>query len=96
VVEEAVDEIVVDRTDHLSGVRLANGRVVPREVLFVPPRFEPNSAVLAGLGCDRDPDGWVLVDPNGRTTIAGVWAAGNVVDPRAQLISRRSRASSGP
>jgi len=26
-------------------------------------------------------------DPEGRTSVPGVWAAGNVVDPKAQLIS---------
>jgi thioredoxin reductase len=29
----------------------------------------------------------VVVDGSGRTSIPGVWAAGNVVDPRAQVIT---------
>jgi hypothetical protein len=33
------------------------------------------------------------VDPTGRTTVAGVWAAGNVVDPRAQVITAAGAAS---
>ena len=59
----------------------------PRDALFVPPRFVPNSALLVGLGCDVDPDGWVTVDSTGRTSVPGVWAAGNIVDPRAQVIT---------
>jgi thioredoxin reductase len=55
--------------------------------LFVPPRFVPNSALLIGLGCDADTDGWVNVDTTGRTNVPGVWAAGNIVDPRAQVIT---------
>src|SRR3954447_19704123 len=47
VVEGAVERVVVDGGDHLQGVRLADGRVVPREVLFVPPRFVPNDTLLA-------------------------------------------------
>ena len=55
--------------------------------LFVPPTFVPNSALLVGIGCDVDDDGWVRVDSTGRTSVSGVWAAGNVVDPRAQVIT---------
>ena len=64
-----------------------DGCVVPRDALFVPPRFVPNNDLLVGLGCDVDADGWVTVDNTGRTSVPGVWAAGNVVDPRAQVIT---------
>ena len=73
--------------DQLRGVQMHDGCVIPRDALFVPPRFVPNSTLLVGLGCDVDADGWVTVDTTGRTSVAGVWAAGNVVDPRAQVIT---------
>jgi thioredoxin reductase len=73
--------------DALRGVELAGGRVVPREVLFVGPRFAPRADLLAGLGCATGDDGWVRTDPTGRTSVPGVWAAGNVVDPRAQVVT---------
>ena len=66
---------------------MRDGCVIPVDALFVPPRFIPNSALLVGLGCDVDTDGWVTVDPTGRTSVLGVWAAGNIVDPRAQVIT---------
>jgi thioredoxin reductase len=48
----------------------------------------PNSdKLLTSLGCELDDSGFVVVDPTGRTTATGVWAAGNVVDPRLQVIS---------
>jgi thioredoxin reductase len=87
VVEGTVDGLVVDDSDQLCGVQLRDGCVIPREALFVPPRFVSNDNLLVGLGCNRDSDGWVAVDSTGSTSVAGVWAAGNVVDPRAQLIS---------
>jgi thioredoxin reductase len=31
--------------------------------------------------------GFAIVDATGGTSAAGVWAAGNVVDPRAQVIT---------
>jgi len=86
IVESPVDGLVVDH-DRLVGVRLADGRVVPRDALFVPPRFVPNNALLVGVGCAVDDAGWPMTDGTGRTSVHGVWAAGNVADPRAQVIT---------
>jgi thioredoxin reductase len=66
---------------------MSDGCVVPRDALFVPPRLVPNNQLLVGLGCDLDAEGWVTTDTAGRTSVPGVWAAGNLVDPRAQVIS---------
>ena len=87
IVEGAIDRLVIDDRDELRGVQMSDGSVVPIDALFVPPRFIPNNALLVGLGCDVDADGWTTVDNTGRTSVAGVWAAGNVVDPRAQVIT---------
>ena len=35
----------------------------------------------------------ILVDATGRTSIPGVWAAGNAVDPRAQVITAAGQGS---
>ena len=72
---------------------MRDGCVIPRDALFVPPRFVPNNTLLVGLGAEVDTDGWVTVDATGRTTVAGVWAAGNVVDPRAQVITAAGAAA---
>lgn len=92
VVEGGVTGVLVD-VDRLSGIRLADGRVVTRDILFVPPRFRPNNDLLVRLGCDVDQNGWATTDPNGRTDIPGVWAAGNVVNPRAQVITAAGEGS---
>jgi thioredoxin reductase len=73
--------------DALRGVELAGGRVVPRAALFVGPRFVARDELLSGLGCATGEDGWVRTDPTGRTSVPGVWAAGNVVNPRAQVVT---------
>ena len=86
VVEGLVERLVLD-DDQLRGVQMDDGCVVPRDALFVPPRFVPNSALLDSLGCDVDAAGWVIADGTGRTSVPGVWAAGNVIDPRAQVIT---------
>jgi thioredoxin reductase len=86
VVEGAIEQLVV-KDDRLCGVVMDDGCVVPRDALFVPPRFVPNNQLVVDLGCTVDDDGWVVTDATGHTGVAGVWAAGNVVDPRAQVIT---------
>ncbi|WP_019815903.1 NAD(P)/FAD-dependent oxidoreductase [Saccharomonospora saliphila] len=86
IVEGEVTRIVLEG-GAVSGVELADGRVVPRRTVFVGPRFVPRDRLLTSLGCEVDDNGWVRVDPSGRTSVAGVWAAGNVVDSPAQLIN---------
>src|SRR5689334_18984841 len=93
VVEGTIENLVIDDTDRLCGVQMRDGCVIPRGALFVPPRFVPHNTLLVGLGAEVDTDGWVTVDATGRTTVAGVWAAGNVVDPRAQVITAAGAAS---
>jgi thioredoxin reductase len=86
IVEGTIEQLVI-ADDKLRGVQMSDGCVVPRDALFVPPRLVPNNQLLVGLGCDLDAEGWVTTDTAGRTSIPGVWAAGNLVDPRAQVIS---------
>jgi thioredoxin reductase len=93
IVEGSVAQLdIVD--DHLVGVRMDDGSVVPLDAVFVPPTFVPHSDLLVGLGCERNADGWVVVDGTGATSTPGVWAAGNVVDPRAQVITAAGAGSS--
>src|SRR5919206_3852913 len=86
VIEGSIEQLVID-DDTLRGVQLDDGCVVPRDALFIPPRFVPSNQLVVNLGCRVDDDGWVNTDGTGRTSIPGVWAAGNLVDPRAQVIT---------
>ena len=72
---------------------MASGEVVARTAVFVRPRLIPNAGVLSGLGCATNPDGWHSVDPSGRTSVPGVWAAGNAINPRAQVITAAGEGS---
>ena len=92
VVDGLVDQLVV-RGDRLTGVLMSDGRVVGRDAVFVRPEFVANDALLTGLGCATGPDGWVVTDPTGTTSVSGVWASGNAVNPRAQVISAAGEGS---
>ena len=75
----------------LAGVRLADGTVVPCTAVFVGAATgtNPRDALLRDLGAEFA-DGPVtdlpVADASGRTSVPGVWAAGNVVDPTAQVV----------
>ena len=91
-VEGAAQRVLVEG-DRLCGVELDGDRIVACEALFVPPRFVPNSDLLVGLGCDLDEHGWPIADADGLTSVAGVWVAGNVANPRAQVITAAGEGS---
>jgi thioredoxin reductase len=93
IVEGRVARLVVD-DDRLRGVELEDGTVVPCTAVFVRPRPLPNDDLLVGLGCAVDDMGWVQSDDVGRTTVPGVWVAGNAANPRAQVITAAGEGSS--
>lgn len=92
IVEGSVHHLVV-QGHQLTAVAMVDGRSIPRRALFVPPRFVPNDALLTGVGCEVDEQGWVIAGPNGTTSVPGLWVAGNVANPRAQVISAAGEGS---
>ena len=87
VVDGTVARLVIEH-DRLVGVGMADGRVIARTAVFVRPGNVPHAdGFIAGLGCELDDAGFPKVDATGSTSVPGVWAAGNVVDPRAQVIT---------
>jgi thioredoxin reductase len=89
--EQPVTRLVVE-DDVLIGVEVADGRVVRRDAVFVAPRFVPHTGLLRRLGCVLDEHGWVVAD-GGRTSVPGVWVAGNVSNPRGQVITAAGEGS---
>ena len=94
VVEGEVASLEVD-DDRLTGVRLQNGEVIPRSAVVVGPRFAARAGMLAGLGLETTthPSGMgehIEADAMGLTAVPGVWVAGNVTDPTAQVLASAS------
>ncbi|MFC5906199.1 NAD(P)/FAD-dependent oxidoreductase [Streptacidiphilus monticola] len=74
----------------VAGLRLADGTVVPREVLAVAPRMVARGALLAALGltAEQHPSRmgeFIPSEQGGRTAVPGVWVAGNITDLSAQV-----------
>jgi thioredoxin reductase len=79
--------------DHLEAVELRDGHRVRVTAAFLRPRFVPNDLLLSSLDCERDDAGWVRTDAVGQTSVPGVWAAGNVINPRAQVVTAAGEGS---
>ncbi|MGW0820668.1 NAD(P)/FAD-dependent oxidoreductase [Streptomyces sp. NPDC002845] len=81
--------LVVD-DGRLTGVRLADGTVHDREVLFVAPRAVPQTDLFTRLGAElrETPFGsYPVIDATGLTTVPGVWAAGNAIGFAEQVVN---------
>lgn len=80
---------------HLTGARLADGTRVALDALVIAPKFVANADLLAPFGLapvEMGIDGQVMAtriaaDPGGATAVPGIYVAGNVADPQAQVIS---------
>lgn len=83
--------------DHgaMTGVELEDGDVVPRNAGFVRPEWTPAIDYLDLPGLETDVDGLVAVDAGGRTSVPGLYAAGDATTPGPQqlLVAAGSGAS---
>ncbi|WP_406417740.1 NAD(P)/FAD-dependent oxidoreductase [Streptomyces sp. NBC_01614] len=81
---------LVIEDDRLTGVRLADGTVHTREVVFTAPRAVPQTDLLVQLGAEltETPFGaYPVVDGTGLTTVPGVWAVGNAMGFAEQVVN---------
>ncbi|MEB4616404.1 NAD(P)/FAD-dependent oxidoreductase [Leucobacter sp. M11] len=87
----------VSRVHAVAGgeVRIAAAdRAYDAGAVFVAPFPRPRLDGVHDLGLALDERGFVAVDAGGSTSVPGVWAAGNVSDPRAQVINAAAQGSS--
>lgn len=87
--------------DALSGMRMVDGRVVPRQVIAIATGLEARQDLLADLGLATAQlqlggvvaGDYLPADPAGLTATPGVWAAGNLAAPMAQVITSAAAGS---
>ncbi|MFJ5837379.1 NAD(P)/FAD-dependent oxidoreductase [Streptomyces shenzhenensis] len=84
--------------DQLSGARLMSGELVPLRAVAVAPQPAPRADYLGGLGLEpaAHPSGLgahIAADATGRTAVSGVWVAGNLADPHANVLGSAASGS---
>lgn len=62
----------------MTGIRLSDGEVVERDGGFVRPQWSNAIGYLDGFDVVTDADGFFVVDDGGRTSVPGLYAAGDV------------------
>ncbi len=82
----------------IEGIELTDGRRIPADAVVVGPRVHARVEAFEGIGLRPEPHpsgaGDVLVvDAEGQTSVRGVYAAGNVVDPSHQVIQAAAAGS---
>jgi len=69
----------------LESIELEGGRRLSRQVLlYSPPQRQ--TPLVEALGLALDDDGYVATDDSGLTSMPGVYAAGDLVTPRQQIV----------
>jgi thioredoxin reductase len=69
----------------LARIRFADGSSDDRAGLFFAPKFTP-SPLPAQLGCELDETGSMVIDEDGRTSVPGVFAAGDATVGKAAVV----------
>jgi thioredoxin reductase len=82
-----------EASDELS-LTLDDGSTAVYDAAFVAPVMQPRDEALGGLELARVPGTrWLQTDASGKTSRFGVWAAGNIANPRAQVITAAGEGS---
>ena len=82
-VEDDAVAFVGERGD-LQGVRLRGGTVIDADLVFFSIAHEPRLDLARQVGCEVDEDSCLYVDRDGRTSVDGCYAAGDIT-PGFQL-----------
>lgn len=84
-IEQRTIAELVHREGHLSQVKFKDGDGVALSAVFARPPFALPEELIGTLGCSLSESGHIHVDPMQRTSVAGVFAAGDVTSPMRSL-----------
>jgi thioredoxin reductase len=87
--EDAVARLETEE-DRLARIAFADGSTDERAGLFLMPNFT-RSDLPAQLGCELDESGGIVTDEDGRTSVPGLFAAGDATtDKKAAVLAAAS------
>ncbi|AYB44811.1 NAD(P)/FAD-dependent oxidoreductase [Paenibacillus lautus] len=71
-------------------VVLEDGEVIPCTGIFFAPKLVPGSELPAALGCEMNEAGSVVIDALGKTSVPGVYSAGDAATEMYQAVTAAS------
>jgi thioredoxin reductase len=84
--EEPVRELV-GRAGWLDRIEFEAGPPEPRDALFVRTVREQPNGLAAALGCELTEAGTIAIDADGRTSVPGVFAAGDAATEHSRSVA---------
>lgn len=81
----AIDDLEGER-GAVSAVRLIDGTRIRIDGGFIRPQWHPALDFLGALETERDADGHLVVDRSGRTSVQGLYSAGDAAAPGPQQL----------
>lgn len=74
--------VLVQHTNgHMESITLKNGDVYPFTVMYYRSDFVQQSNIMQNFGCQINDQGFVVIDEMQKTTITGIYAAGDCTTP---------------
>lgn len=77
---------VEGNSENVTGVRLKSEHLIPCQSIFVRTQIQQHSPLTHQAGCAMNENGFVTVDDFGRTSVEGIYAAGDMSTMMQQLI----------
>jgi thioredoxin reductase len=71
----------------LARIEFAHGPAEPREALFVNTRRDQPNGLAEALGCELTEAGTIVTDADGRTSVPGVYAAGDAATAHSRSVA---------
>jgi thioredoxin reductase len=71
----------------LERIEFEHGPAEHREALFVNTRRGQPNGIATALGCELTEAGTIVIDPDGRTSVAGVYAAGDAATAHSRSVA---------
>jgi thioredoxin reductase (NADPH) len=71
--KEKLEEVLLDNP-------YQNSETLKIDGLFIEIGLEPSTDLVKNLGVDLDEEGHIKIEPDGRTTKKGIWAAGDITN----------------
>jgi thioredoxin reductase len=78
---------LADNGGRLEQIEFSHGPAERREALFVHTRREQPNGLAAALGCELTAAGTIVTDADGRTNVAGVYAAGDAATAHSRSVA---------
>ncbi|MBB6024215.1 thioredoxin reductase [Paenibacillus sp. JGP012] len=89
-VYEAPVHSIVSEEGMVRTVELNDGTIIPCSGIFFQPKLHTGSDVPKALGCEVTDTGTIIVDAQGKTSVPGVFSAGDAASEMYQAIAAAS------